>query len=214
MVGVKPAEDGRVLRAREMREERRAQILDAARRVFAKKGYVGGSIADIIEEAQIARGTFYLHFESKREVFSEVLDEMLGELRKVITRVDVALEATPYEQLLENVVRVLTVLVDKADVARILLRPEGGQDPELSARVDEFYDHAIAMISGSLSDGIEMGMVRPIEKKDVEMYAACVLGSIKESVDRLLSRRARKKSDVRALAKRLLDYNMYGILTR
>jgi hypothetical protein len=139
---------------------------------------------------------------------------MLGELRAVITRVDVDLDETPYQQLLENVVRVLSVLVDQADVARILLRPEGGQDRELSARVDEFYDHAVAMISSSLSDGIDMGMVRKMEKRDVEIYAACVLGSIKESVDRLLSKRARKKSDVRALAKHLLDYNMYGILVR
>lgn len=213
-MAVKEQQDGRVVRAREMREERRVQILAAARRVFSEKGYVGGSIADIIDEAKIARGTFYLHFESKREVFGEVLDEMLGELRQVITRVDISAEQTPYEQLLENVVRVLTVLVDQADVARILLRPEGGQDPELAARVDEFYDHAIGMISGSLLDGIEMGMVRAIEKRDVEMYAACVLGSIKESVDRLLSRRARKKADLRVLAQRLLDYNLYGILVR
>lgn len=207
-------QDGRVLRAREMRVERRAQILQAARRVFSQKGYVGGSIADIIDEAQIARGTFYLHFESKREIFSEVLDEMLAELRQVITRVDVALDASPYEQLLENVERVLTVLVDKADVARILLRPEGGQDPELSARVEHFYEHTLAMISSSLNDGIAMGMVRPIDRADIEMYAACVLGSLKESVDRLLQKRARKKGDIKAIAKRLLDYNLYGILVR
>lgn len=206
--------DGRVVRAREMREERRAQILSAARRVFAKKGYAGGSIADIIEEAEIARGTFYLHFESKREVFGEVLDALLEQLEANIVRVDVTAPESPYEQLLTNVERVLQVLEENVDTARILLRPEGGQDPELRSKMDQFYDHAIAMIEGSLTDGIEMGMVKVMDKAAVETYAACVLGSIKEAVDRSLSRRGKKRADLRAIAQTLLDYNMYGILVR
>jgi AcrR family transcriptional regulator len=206
--------DGRVLRAKEMREERREQILSAARRVFAKKGYAGGSISDVIKEAKIARGTFYLHFESKKEVFGEVLDALLEQLEANIVRVDVSAEASPYHQLLTNVERVLAVVEENADTARILLRPEGGQDAELRSRIDQFYDHAIAMIQSSLSDGIEMGMVKPLDKSAVETYAACVLGSIKEAVDRSLSRKSKKRADLRAIAQRLLDYNMYGILVR
>ena len=42
--------DGRVVRARALREERRGQILQASRKVFAEKGYHGGSIADITDQ--------------------------------------------------------------------------------------------------------------------------------------------------------------------
>lgn len=47
------------------KRERRQQILDAAKHVFAEAGYHGASINAIIERAEIARGTFYLYFESK-----------------------------------------------------------------------------------------------------------------------------------------------------
>ncbi len=43
-----------------VREQRREQVLDAAKAVFAKKGFHRSSIADIIQRAGIARGTFYL----------------------------------------------------------------------------------------------------------------------------------------------------------
>ena len=61
--------------------ERRRQILDAAKAVFAEAGYHGASINAIIERAQIARGTFYLYFESKAAVFDSILDQAMADLR-------------------------------------------------------------------------------------------------------------------------------------
>jgi len=56
------------------KETRRRQIVDAAIEVFAARGYRVASIADIIAQAGVARGTFYLYFQSKEEVFNAVLD--------------------------------------------------------------------------------------------------------------------------------------------
>jgi AcrR family transcriptional regulator len=42
--------------------KRKQQILEASARVFAQKGYFAASVSDIIEEAGVARGTFYLYF--------------------------------------------------------------------------------------------------------------------------------------------------------
>ena len=50
-------------------EERRAQLLAAARVVFARRGYHHASVSDILDEAKVARGTFYNYFDSKRAVF-------------------------------------------------------------------------------------------------------------------------------------------------
>jgi AcrR family transcriptional regulator len=44
---------------------RQAQIMEVALKLFAEKGYHGTSIDDIITNANIVKGTFYLHFESK-----------------------------------------------------------------------------------------------------------------------------------------------------
>ena len=46
---------------------RRAQLLKAARKVFRAKGYDGASVSEIVREAGVAQGTFYLYFPSKRD---------------------------------------------------------------------------------------------------------------------------------------------------
>src|SRR6185503_7607063 len=81
------------------KQERRRQILAAAKAVFAEAGYHGASIHAIIERAQIARGTFYLYFESKAAVFDSILDEAMRDLRGRIHRIDVETPDAPPPQL-------------------------------------------------------------------------------------------------------------------
>ena len=71
--------DGRVTRAQARRESRRALILRAAVETFSARGYHSTRVADIIKAAGIARGTFYLYFESKNAIFLELLDTLLDE---------------------------------------------------------------------------------------------------------------------------------------
>jgi AcrR family transcriptional regulator len=57
------------------RAENRRTILDAARRVFAEKGFGPARIRDIIRATPLASGTFYNYFRSKEEVFQALCDE-------------------------------------------------------------------------------------------------------------------------------------------
>ena len=65
---------------------RKEQILVAARKVFREKGYDSSTISDIVEEAGVAQGTFYLYFQSKKaavlalaQTFTEELTKRLSE---------------------------------------------------------------------------------------------------------------------------------------
>ena len=53
-------------------DERRNEILDAAEKLFAGKGYMKTTIMDILQEVGIAKGTFYYYFKSKEEVMDAV----------------------------------------------------------------------------------------------------------------------------------------------
>ena len=55
------------------RPSRRNDILDAATRLFARKGFVDASIADVAEEADVAVTAVYYHFASKDDLVLEVL---------------------------------------------------------------------------------------------------------------------------------------------
>jgi AcrR family transcriptional regulator len=59
----------------------RAKILEAAETVFARYGYTEASIVRITEEAGVAQGTFYLYFESKLQVFEQLVEDLNHRVR-------------------------------------------------------------------------------------------------------------------------------------
>jgi len=67
-------------RKKEAAEQRRQSILEAARTVFARKGYDASGVEDIAEQAGIGKGTLYLYFPSKEQIY---LAALLEEARKL-----------------------------------------------------------------------------------------------------------------------------------
>jgi AcrR family transcriptional regulator len=202
--------DGRVTRAERQRRERRESVLAAARRVFSAKGYHAASITDILETADIARGTFYLYFESKRAVFDELLDSYFDHLREQVRTVDVSPGAQPpLDQMREIVSHVLETLIRDGDLTMILLHEAMGIDTEFDAKVGDFYGRILELIQSALVTGQEIGLVRPL---DPMMTSYCILGSVKELVDHLISSaQAGKPPDLDASTDALVNYNLSGV---
>ena len=63
-----------------MAEDTESVILRAAEEVFSSKGFFGATIADIVEKAGVSRGTFYLYFKNREEIFSALLSRVVGEM--------------------------------------------------------------------------------------------------------------------------------------
>lgn len=61
-------------------EFRCAEILDAARRVFARRGFSETTVDEIAEAAGVAKGTLYLYFESKRQIYLSAMQQGLDRL--------------------------------------------------------------------------------------------------------------------------------------
>jgi AcrR family transcriptional regulator len=74
-------------RGERRRARTRAEILEAARQIFARRGYHDASIAEITELAGIAVGTFYLYFRDKDEAFTTVLEEGFNGTRTEVIQV-------------------------------------------------------------------------------------------------------------------------------
>src|SRR5690349_8032137 len=74
----------------------RARLLDAARGVFSERGLDRSKVEDITSRAQLSKGAFYLHFESKEEAFRELLSGVISELEKMVNESsDQQLAASP-----------------------------------------------------------------------------------------------------------------------
>jgi AcrR family transcriptional regulator len=63
----------------------RRRLLDAAESVFADVGYHDASIVRITESAGVAQGTFYIYFESKQQIFEEVVFDLNHRVRQAMT---------------------------------------------------------------------------------------------------------------------------------
>lgn len=203
--------DGRTARAEEKRHNRRKAILGSARRVFGERGYHRTHVADIIEAAGIARGTFYLYFESKGAIFVELLDDLLNELRGSIVGVETGSDSPPVEQQLVGTVRrILGKVVDNRLLTTIIIREAVGLDEDVDQRLNAFYRDLLEYIRDSLDEGQRMGILRAI---DTQVAAFCVLGTIKQLMEQLVMEDEELAPvDIDRLALTVLDFNLRGLL--
>lgn len=188
------------------KQARRAQVLRHAKRIFARKGYHRTNVADIISRARIARGTFYLYFENKKDLFEELLEQVLRELAIRIQRIRLGPgEPEPADQLRSNLRAVIYFVLSERDLTNILMSHALGFDPELDERIQSFYDRIAAQIQRSLDLGIAMGLVRQC---DTRTTAYCILGGVKETIVQI-SREA--PPDIDGLVEEILRFGLSGV---
>ena len=168
------------------KNERRQQILEKARDVFARAGYHAAKIDDIVAAAGVARGTFYLYFEDKRAIFEEIVDNTFTRIGTAIIRVDTE-DATRgvAEQVEENIRRIIHELTGDPATTKILLSDAVGLDPEFDRKLLSFYEGVGQMLESSLVDGQARGIV---SAGDARMFAIMTLGALKEIMYQVVMR--------------------------
>lgn len=193
----------------EVRSDRRAQILRCAKEVFAKKGFHNASVSDLITQAGIARGTFYLYFTGKRDIFDTLLEDLLQELRLRIQPIDLAPGSPPpLVQLRANIRRVLELVVQEPELTQILLHYARGLDQQAAEILRGFYERVLSLIERSLEHGMRLGLIRACQ---AGVVAACILGTLKEVADSLTSER-RGSVDLAGLAEEIVSFGLEGLL--
>jgi AcrR family transcriptional regulator len=116
-------------------EEKRRVILDAAVRVFARKGYHTARVGDIAEEAGVAHGLLYHYFASKQELLETVFRETWSRLLEAFASVAETDEPAS-EQLRKAGAILLRSWRRDPDLVRVLVR-EVGRSQTLPRSVDE-----------------------------------------------------------------------------
>src|SRR3712207_6233412 len=100
-------------RRAEQAEGTRAALVEAARNLFAERGYAAVGTEEIVAAARVTRGALYYHFSDKRDLFRTVFAEVDRELVEGVARV--ALEETdPWRSLVAGCDAFLDACVDPA----------------------------------------------------------------------------------------------------
>jgi AcrR family transcriptional regulator len=130
----------------EKRAETRARLLDAAERVFLRRGLQGSSVEEIAAEAGFTRGAFYSNFKSKDELFVELLHTRIYDHYTELAKETQAQPGTPREQMRWGAERVRDV--QKGEQGRWLFRL-WLECLTQAARDDEFRKLAATFWSGN-----------------------------------------------------------------
>src|SRR5205085_7940950 len=77
----------------------KSKILETARELFYRNGYLATSVDDIIAEAKVSKSNFYYHFKSKEDLGIEVLQQRGREFEEELDRLLAAEVGTPRDRL-------------------------------------------------------------------------------------------------------------------
>jgi TetR/AcrR family transcriptional regulator, fatty acid metabolism regulator protein len=188
-------------------EDKRRQLLDAAVRVFARKGYHASRVGDIAEEAGVAHGLLYHYFKSKDDVLEAVFHENWSVLLARIASVEET-EEPAADQLRHVAAILLRTWLHLPDVVRVVVR-EFGRSPELAERIGDLAQ-PIDVIQRVIARGVESGEFR--SDIDSRVAATVVYGSIDELLTAwVLGRLPSGEDDVAAAEKTLLEVSLLGL---
>jgi AcrR family transcriptional regulator len=115
-------------------DQRRAQLLELAKRAFSDRAYDDVSIDDLARVAGISKGLLYHYFPTKRDLYVAGLREIADELVDAITRVPVNL--APIEQVRISVDAYLEHVMRHSRAFVALMRGGIGSDPEVAAVIE------------------------------------------------------------------------------
>jgi AcrR family transcriptional regulator len=156
-------------------EDKRRQILDAAVRVFAHKGFHTSRVGDIAEEAGVAHGLLYHYFSSKDEVLDTIFRETWSDLLAEIHEIESSDESAR-EQLQRAAARLLGGWRMHPDVTRVLVR-EIARSAEVQQRIGELVK-PIESIQRIIARGQQTGEFR--DDFDARLAGIIFYGGIEE----------------------------------
>jgi TetR/AcrR family transcriptional regulator, fatty acid metabolism regulator protein len=156
-------------------EEKRRLLLDAAVRVFARKGYHASRVGDIADEAGVAYGLLYHYFGSKEEVLRTVFRETWRELIQTIRSVEQT-DDPPREQLRKVAEILLRSWRRDPDLVRVLVL-EVTRSPHLPGEMDEIVE-SFAAIQEVVERGQADGSIRA--DLDARLASYVFYGAVEE----------------------------------
>lgn len=194
------------------RRDKRADIVNAGIRIFSRKGFNRCSVEDILQEAHVARATFYSYFDSKKDLFLELVDTILNSMFEIAAG-ELADMPNTLDELREKTknafIRLYEFFSENLEFSAIYIQEVMGMNPEIDYRIVEWQQRVDDLVKMLINRGIEMGMFRPM---DVEVVATMVAGAPQHLGLHLFL--YKKEVDVPRVAEAIADFLIYGLAAR
>lgn len=189
--------------------ETRTRILNAAERLFARKGYGGTTTRDLAQAAGVAEGTLFRHFENKKAILVEIathgwvdlLTDLLVELS----------EMGSYRAIAQVMRKRMFNLHKNADMMRVCFM-EAQFHPDLRDRIQaEVIDKMTDVAEAFFQTAMERGIYRPMNPKVVARVFLGMFAVAGFSQDTILQPNASPR-ECQEMAEGLADIFLNGVL--
>lgn len=156
----------------------RADVVEAAGRLFASRGYHGTSMRDLGKELGLLGSSLYAHVDSKQDLLVDVVEEG-ARLFEASAKLALARGGAPRERLKALVAGHVEVVLDNLDVARTFLNEARMLDEAHRRKVLDARDHYESMFRLVLDEGAGDGSFRPdLDPKTASIFILSVLNAI------------------------------------
>ncbi len=194
-------------RVRMTGKERREQLLDIGRSLFAERGFEAASIEEIASRAHVSKPVVYEHFGGKEGLYAVVVDR---EMRHLLDQVTSALTGGHPRELLEQAaLALLTYIEEETDGFRILVRdsPVTSTTGNFSSLINDIASQVEYILAREFK-------ARGFETKLAGLYSQALVGMVALTGQWWLEARKPRKEEVAAHLVNLSWNGLSGLETK
>lgn len=160
-------------RARMTGAQRRLQLIEVARGLFAERGFEGTSIEEIAQRAGVSKPIVYEHFGGKEGLYAVVVDREMDKLLEMVTS-SLTRNRSLY-RIQQVALALLTYMEERTDGFRILVRGESPHGDSGDTRYSSLLNDAISQVEHILAGDFER---RGFDPALAPLYAQALVGMV------------------------------------
>ncbi len=165
---------------------RRNEILNAARKVFATKEYDSATVDDIAEVAEISKGTIYLYFKSKADLFLSTFESGIEEFINLTISLLSEYKDDPEKGICELIKFQLNYCKQNADIFRMLsserahfeFHSKAVRNLKFKKRIISMMSQNINEVANYIQNGINTGIFKQVDPKDAALALFSIIHGI------------------------------------
>ncbi|RLB17011.1 MAG: TetR family transcriptional regulator [Deltaproteobacteria bacterium] len=189
------------------KNDKHERIIEAATRVFARKGFFQAKVSDIAREAGVADGTIYLYFDNKDDILISLFEEQMKAVLDNMIR-KLSRETDPVKKLQQFALTHLSLIEENKNVAEIIQVELRQSSRFMKEYKNERFAQYLDLIGDIIREGQEKGVFGPDIIPGIAKRA--FFGALDE-MSRFWVLSSRKKYDIRTAAQQISSYFLRGI---
>lgn len=147
--------------------EKQTKIFNVTKELFGEFGYKGTTIDTIVNKCEIAKGTFYIYYNSKEEILNEILQKEIEKVKLITHEVDEK-ELCFNDQLAMFLTEILKLKNDQIFVAKLVSEAKKESNEVVSKYIKKLDDSIVEQIAMRIENAINK---KYIKECNVQFYA-------------------------------------------